>query len=280
MSDRYAVVGHPISHSRSPMIHALFAGQTAQEMSYTAMDIEPGAFASAVHEFFAGGGKGLNVTVPFKEEAWQIAQQHSESALLAGAVNTLMCTADGQLRGENTDGIGLVRDLRENHRAQLSNSRILIAGAGGAVRGVLPALLAEGPKEVLIANRTLARAEQLATLFADHGQIRGVGFDALASLTPYDIVINGTSAGLKGDLPPLPGSVVGPTTWCYDMIYGTGETAFQAWAQRCGALRALDGSGMLVEQAAEAFCLWRGVRPDTAPVLAHLRETLSRNGKP
>lgn len=276
--DRYAVVGHPIAHSQSPFIHARFAEQTGESVDYGAMDVPEADFAEAVRAFFAGGGRGLNVTVPHKGRAWQLSERRSEVADEAGAVNTLYIGGDGRLTGENTDGIGMVRDIVVNHGAPLEGSRVLLLGAGGAVRGVMPALLAEVPARVTIANRTVSRARELAELFGDRGSVQATGFEALADEPPFDLVINGTSAGLQAELPPVPGAVVGERTWCYDMIYGAGRTAFQQWALDQGACRALDGCGMLVEQAAESFRIWRGVAPRTAPVITALRERLRQDG--
>ncbi len=278
--DRYAVIGHPIAHSQSPFIHARFAEQTGEPVDYGTMDVAEADFAEAVRAFFADGGRGLNVTVPHKGRAWQLSERRSEVADEAGAVNTLYMGSDGRLTGENTDGIGMVRDIRVNHGAPLADSRVLLLGAGGAVRGVMPALLAEAPASVTIANRTVSRARELAGLFGDRRPVQATGFEALADEPPFDLVINGTSAGLQAELPPVPATVVGARTWCYDMIYGAGRTAFQQWALDQGACRALDGCGMLVEQAAESFRIWRGVAPRTAPVITALRQRLRQDGDP
>lgn len=268
MTDRYAVMGNPVEHSKSPQIHHLFAQQTGEAIHYERIRVPLDGFQAAVRAFFAGGGRGLNITVPFKEEAWRLADERAPRAERAGAVNTLLIRS-GRLIGDNTDGTGLVRDLRVNHGTPLADRRVLILGAGGAVRGLLPALLAEAPAEVVIANRTVARAETLRTLFADQGCLQAVGFDALAG--PFDVVINGTSAGLSGELPPLPEDLLAAGATCYDMVYGDEPTVFVRWARAHGAALAVDGLGMLVEQAAESFLLWRGLRPDTAPVMAALR---------
>jgi shikimate dehydrogenase len=269
LPDRYALMGHPVSHSKSPRIHSWFAEQTGQSLSYHAMDVEPGHFAREVRDFFAAGGAGLNVTVPYKEEAWQLAEVRSEMAETAGAVNVLFRNEHGQLCGDNTDGIGLVRDLVDNNAGTITGRRLLILGAGGAVRGALAALVAQRPACVVIANRTLAKAEQLAQLFHDKAEISATTYEALSQ--PFDLIINGTSAGLHGQMPALPADVLGADTWCYDMMYSEKGTVFQHWAEHHGAAVALDGTGMLVEQAAEAFHIWRGVRPLTAPVLEKLR---------
>lgn len=268
--DRYAVVGNPISHSKSPWIHARFAEQTGEALTYEALLAEPDGFADTVRTFQAAGGRGLNVTVPFKQEAYRLADAHSARAGRAKAVNTLRFEADGSRFGDNTDGVGLVRDLSLNHGASLTGSRVLVLGAGGAVRGVLAPLLAEGPAAVLIANRTAERAVALARELADLGPLSGGGYDALAGRR-FDLIINGTSASLAGELPPLPPACLDEGAWCYDMAYGDGPTPFQAWARRNHAVKALDGLGMLVEQAAEAFYLWRGKRPRTGPVIEALR---------
>jgi shikimate dehydrogenase len=270
--DRYGVFGNPIGHSKSPLIHRLFAAQTAQALSYEALQAPLEDFVGFARQFFIEG-LGANVTVPFKEQACRLADQLTARAQRAGAVNTLMKLADGRLLGDNTDGAGLVRDLRVNAGLTLRGKRILLLGAGGAVRGVLEPLLAEGPAALVIANRTLAKAEQLAHEFADLGPVMASGFDWLD--VPVDLIINGTSASLAGDVPPIAPSLIQPgQTFCYDMMYSPQATAFNAWAAAQGAAATLDGLGMLVEQAGEAFYLWRGVRPDSAPVLAQLRELL------
>ena len=268
--DCYAVMGNPIAHSKSPQIHRLFAGQTNQKLGYDALFIDKDEFPPAVIEFFSAGGKGLNVTVPFKQEAWQITDQLSERARRAGAVNTLWCDEQGSLHGDNTDGIGLVRDLTSNLSVNLRDKTILLLGAGGAARGVLAPLLAEQPASVHIANRTVERAAELAETFADAGSIQSSGFDAIEA-RQFDVVINATAAGLQGQVPPLPSGVVGQDSLCYDMMYAAEPTAFMQYAIQQGCRQACDGLGMLVEQAAEAFHLWRGILPDTAPVIAALR---------
>lgn len=271
--DRYGVFGNPIGHSKSPLIHGLFAAQTGQDMSYEALLAPLDDFCGYARAFFASGHGG-NVTVPFKEEAYRLADLLTERARRACAVNTLKKLDDGRLLGDNTDGAGLVRDLTVNGGLDLADKRILLLGAGGAVRGVLEPLLAERPQSLTIANRTVAKAEQLAREFADLGPVAAAGFDWLSA--PVDLIINGTSASLAGELPPIAASLiqVGHTV-CYDMMYGKEPTAFNRWAAAQGAARCLDGLGMLVEQAAEAFFVWRGVRPESAPVLGHIRQMLS-----
>jgi shikimate dehydrogenase len=274
MSDRYALFGNPVAHSRSPQIHRLFARQTGQDLLYTAEQIEPDRFEAAVEHFLQGDGKGLNVTVPFKERAWALAQWRSERAEQAGAVNTLYRLEDGRMAGDNTDGIGLVRDLSANNGIDLKGAAVLILGAGGAVRGVLQPLLAAGVASILIANRTPAKAAALAQRFDPALGVAGCGFAEIPA-RPFDLIINGTSASLQGELPPLSSATVSTHTACYDMMYAAEPTPFCRWAQQRGAARVIDGLGMLVEQAAESFWIWRGVRPDTAPVIRSLRESLT-----
>jgi shikimate dehydrogenase len=268
--DQYAVMGNPVAHSKSPQIHTQFAAQTRQDMAYRAILVERGGLPDAVADFVAAGGRGLNITVPFKEAAWALAAQRSIRAERAGAVNTLVLADSGNHYGDNTDGAGLVRDLRDNHAATLQHARLLLVGAGGAARGVVEPLLQAGPKLLVIANRTPEKAVELARTFCDLGHVEGCGLPDLEGQS-FDIIINATAASLAGEVPALPGSIVTAASWCYDMMYGDRPTVFMDWAQARGAARALDGLGMLVEQAAESFYLWRKVRPDTAPVIAALR---------
>lgn len=271
-NELYAVVGHPVSHSKSPRIHSIFASQTGEPVEYTAIQAPLDGFAETVHRFFRKGGKGLNVTVPFKEQAWQLADQRTERAEKAGAANTLYLDGQDVLVADNTDGQGLVQDLSVNHGVQLRNARILILGAGGAVRGVLGPLLAQEPASLTIANRTETKANALAALFADEAgatQLSACGFDEPDQ--PFDVVINGTSASLQGDLPPLNAEILSVDTVVYDMMYSLQTTTFNQWALDNGAVRVIDGLGMLVEQAAESFRIWRGVRPETIPVIEMLR---------
>lgn len=272
MTDHYAVMGFPVAHSKSPLIHAAFALQTGQDLDYRALPVEPGTLPVRVRNFFAEGGKGLNITVPFKQEAWELAYVRSPQAELAGAVNTLVLDATGQLHGHNTDGTGLVRDIVQNHGGRLNGASILVLGAGGATRGILLPLLEQQPAHICIANRTVSKAEELADLFSAHGSVSACGFEALRGQT-FDWVINATAASLQGELPPLPAGLLHQESWCYDLMYGSEPTIFCRWAQQYGAHKALDGLGMLVEQAAEAFLLWRGVLPDTTPVLAEMRKS-------
>ncbi|AAU91094.1 shikimate dehydrogenase [Methylococcus capsulatus] len=267
--DRYAVFGHPIEHSQSPRIHALFAAQTGQDLIYTAEDVPPDRFESCVRAFFDGGGRGLNCTIPLKEMAWLLADSRSGRAKRARAVNTLLLRADGSIFGDNTDGIGLLRDLRDNLGLNLAGTKILILGAGGATRGILAPLLAERPDRLVIANRTVATAETLTVEFGDLGPVEGCGFAALAGRR-FDLIINATAASLSGELPPLPADILAPGGSCYDLAYAAEPTPFVRWGQEKQAVVSADGIGMLVEQAAEAFLLWRGVRPQTRPVIETL----------
>jgi shikimate dehydrogenase len=271
--DTYAVMGNPIAHSKSPQIHSAFAKQTGQRIEYTAIQVDPGGFEQAVGNFFASGGKGLNVTVPFKQEAWALAAIRGPEAERAGAVNTLLMDSEGRLVGHNTDGVGLVRDITQNHGGVIRDSRILLLGAGGAARGVLEPLLTQGPKELVIANRTPDRAHELAQLFSSLGPVMGAGFNEVPH-TPFDLIINATAASLQGEVPPLPDEVCTENSWCYDMMYGAEPTAFVRWGEAHGAAKSIDGLGMLVEQAAESFHYWRGVRPDTQPVIEMIRAGL------
>jgi|HubBroStandDraft_6_1064221.scaffolds.fasta_scaffold158908_2 shikimate dehydrogenase len=268
--DQYGVFGHPVGHSLSPFIHGLFARDTGQQMSYRAYDVSAPDFVARARAFFAAGGRGLNITLPHKLAAVGLAHQLSERAMRAAAVNTLARHGD-EIRGDNTDGVGLVRDLRDNLHFVISGRRILILGAGGATRGVLGPLLELAPAALAIANRTVERAAALAADFAACGASEGLGFAQVGKVA-FDLIINATSASLSGEIPPLPKEAIGPHTVCYDLAYGRSATAFVTWARSCGCARAVSGLGMLVEQAAESFYLWRGVRPQTAHVLAALRE--------
>ncbi|MCF5543413.1 shikimate dehydrogenase [Pseudomonas salomonii] len=273
--DRYVVFGNPIGHSKSPLIHRMFAEQTGEQLDYSTLLAPLEDFTGCAREFFAQG-RGANVTVPFKEDAYRLANSLTERAQRAGAVNTLSKLGDGTLLGDNTDGAGLVRDLTVNAGLSLQGKRILLLGAGGAVRGALEPLLAEQPASLIIANRTVEKAELLAELFDDLGPVSASGFDWLRE--PVDVIINATSASLSGDVPPIAGSLIEPgKTFCYDMMYAKEPTAFCRWATEQSAAVVMDGLGMLVEQAAEAFFLWRGVRPESAPVLAELRRQLAAN---
>ncbi len=272
MTDRYAVFGNPIEHSKSPAIHRQFAEQTAQAIDYQRQKVALDGFGEAVRHFFAGGGRGLNVTVPFKLEAFQLADVLTTRAQTAGAVNTLWQDAQGQLWGDNTDGIGLVSDITDNLGWSLTDKTVLILGAGGAVRGILQPLLEQHPAQVFVANRTAAKAQDLAATFAELGSIAGGGFEAVS--TPFDVIINGTSASISGELPPIAPQVIQANSHCYDMMYGAEPTVFLTWAQQLGCTQLADGLGMLVGQAAESFKIWRGVKPQTTPVIKALRETI------
>ncbi|MGB5145643.1 MAG: shikimate dehydrogenase [Porticoccaceae bacterium] len=274
MTDRYVLFGNPVAHSPSPGVHAAFAAQTGQDLRYDRHLVPLGEFARAAAEFFAGGGRGGNVTVPFKEDAFRFAGRLSARAQRAGAVNTLALESDGKVLGDNTDGVGLVRDLTANLGWVIAGRRVLVLGAGGAARGVLAPLLAEQPAQLRIANRTIDKAEHLAQEFADLGRVAGGGLGDLAGMEPFDLVINATSASLAGALPPLPEGLLAPGAHAYDMMYGAEPTLFLNWARRQGAGAVADGLGMLVEQAAEAFFIWRGVRPETRPVIAQVRRDL------
>jgi shikimate dehydrogenase len=262
MSDRYAVIGNPVAHSKSPWIHAEFARATGADIEYGRIEAPLDGFVQAVERFRAGGGKGLNVTLPFKHAAFRFCERVSERARLAEAVNTI---AFDKGFGDNTDGVGLVRDLSQNLQLELKDRSVVLLGAGGAARGVIGALLEAHIARLVIANRTVAKAQALAERFKGAS---ACGYDALGGET-FDIVINATSAGLAGESPPLPKEILCKRIVAYDMVYGR-ETPFLAAARRAGA-RACDGLGMLVEQAAESFFIWRGVRPQTHPVLAKLR---------
>jgi len=271
---RYAVFGNPIKQSKSPEIHALFAEQCDRDLLYRAVRVDRGAFPAAVAQFFDGGGAGLNVTVPFKQEAFDLADHLSERAAKAGAANTLTRREDGTIAGDNTDGIGLVRDLVANLGWMIQGQRVLLLGAGGAARGVLGPLLRERPQELLVVNRTAERAEQLVREFRDLEQVAG-GAYTLANDRQFDLVINATSAGLDGTVPDLPGELLTERGCCYDMVYGAEPTPFMRWAAHHAAWAVSDGLGMLVEQAAESFYIWHGARPDTGPVVQQLRGAMS-----
>ncbi|RCU45372.1 shikimate dehydrogenase [Corallincola luteus] len=272
--DQYAVFGNPIGHSKSPMIHTFFARQTAQDISYQAILAPVDGFESAVQAFFSQGGKGCNVTVPFKEQAYVYATQLTPRAKIAGAVNTLKRLDDGGVIGDNTDGEGLVQDLLL-HGISLADKRILLLGAGGAARGALLPLLEQKPAELRIANRTEAKAQALASLAAEFGPVSASGFAELGD-TPFDLIINSTSASLSGDVPPISEQLIATDTVCYDMAYSEEDTAFVAWAKAQGSRYVLDGLGMLVAQAAESFAIWRGIKPGTKSVLAEMRRNLGR----
>lgn len=270
--DQYAVFGNPIKQSKSPFIHTLFATQTAQNMAYRSIEAPLENFAGTLQEFFSSQGKGCNITVPFKEEAFLFAQQLTERAQLAGAVNTLKLTDDGLIIGDNTDGAGLVLDLKNNH-INLNGARILLIGSGGAARGVCANLLAESPKEIIITNRTFAKAKTLSSIFNGLGCINACEMEQLSG--EFDLIINSTSASLHGQIPQISSSLVRPETAIYDMMYSAQATTFNAWAKEHGARKTIDGLGMLVGQAAESFAIWRAVKPSTKQVLTELRHNLA-----
>lgn len=264
----FAVFGNPIAHSRSPEIHRMFAAQRGEQLDYRRILAPLDGFATEVSQFFTNGGHGANVTVPFKEQAYQLCQVLADRARSAGAVNTLW-QQDGKLCGDNTDGVGLITDITANLGWSLTDARVLVLGAGGAVRGVLGPLLNERPGSVLIANRTRDKARDLALIFAGRGvPVFGCGLDELRG--PFDLVINAISAGLDGTMPPLAVTLLNNKSRCYDMVYG--DTPFLRWASQCQAAATADGLGMLVEQAAEAFYIWHGWRPDTQAVINSLRQ--------
>ena len=272
MTDTYAVIGNPVAHSKSPEIHAAFARATSQDLTYNRIFCEIGAFSETVRAFQAAGGKGLNITLPFKHEAFEFATRHSARARQAGAVNVLAFKATG-VEGDNTDGAGLTRDITVNLGHALRGQRILLLGAGGASFGVVGPLLEEAPLALVIVNRTVSKAEVLVQRFAaarGRCEFSASAYGALAG-RQFDVVINATSAGLSGEMPALPAELFAPGALAYDMVYGK-TTPFMQYAQARGAA-VVDGLGMLVEQAAESFVIWRGVRPATAPVMAALRGT-------
>lgn len=273
MPDRYVVVGNPIAHSKSPRIHRLFALQTAQDIQYDRLLAPLDGFGETLAQFFSNGGCGANVTVPFKQEASSFVHKRSARAHLAGAVNTIARLSSGDLEGDNTDGAGLLRDLQNNHGIALKGARIALIGAGGAARGVAGPLLEAGAAHVVVANRNPARARQLVDAFAGIGSIRSCGLEDLP--VAVDVVINATASSLTGAPLRLPSHCVGPHTICYDMMYASEPTPFMNWGREQGAARQFDGLGMLVEQAAEAFRIWRHKTPETAAVIAQLREELA-----
>ncbi len=268
--DRYGVMGYPVSHSRSPVIHRLFALQTGQDIQYELLQVSPEKLETAVRQFQRTGGKGLNITVPHKSEVARLVDQTSDRAATAGAVNTLAFNG-GEIIGDNTDGIGLLRDLAINLGVTIEGANILILGSGGATRGIVGPLLEMQPESLRIANRTLDKAQMLADHFSRSGPVSACRFNAVPVAEPYDVIINATSAGLKGEAPPYPAAAVSENTFCYDLSYGLKPTPFSVWAREAGAAQSVMGWGMLVEQAAESFNIWRGVRPETAPVLKQMK---------
>ena len=277
----YGVMGNPVKHSKSPEIHSLFADQCNVPMKYDRIQVDAGGFDQAVSHFSAHGGAGLNVTVPYKVEAWKMCKSNqntiSQRADLAEAVNTLKFGQDGSVSGENTDGAGLVSDLEKNIGLELANQRILVIGAGGAVRGILGPLLDRVPAGITIANRTVIKASTLVDRFSSKIEMNPTTLVKTCALSdipeqPYDLVINGTAASLEGSLPGINPACLGPDSIVYDMMYSLQPTVFMSWALSCGAGRTHDGLGMLVEQAAESFFIWHGQRPQTGPVIQALRK--------
>jgi len=269
MTDQYAVIGNPISHSKSPLIHTEFAKQTEQNIDYIAKEVPLDNLIGSLKQLQADGFKGINITVPFKEQAWQQVSNKSAHAERAGAINTLIFNDDGSYYGDNTDGIGLCRDLTDNNNVVLTGKRILLLGAGGAARGVIEPLLSYKPSELIIANRTASKASDLAELFAEFGTLKGMGFDEVTG--KFDVIINATSASLQGEVPPLADDILNVDACCYDMMYSNTDTAFITWAKQHEAAKTIDGLGMLIEQAAEAFRLWRNIRPETQKIMKMIR---------
>lgn len=272
--DRYVVIGNPIAHSKSPLIHRLFAEQTGQSMAYSTLLVEEGQLKSQLERFRRDGGKGANITVPFKEQAWQLMDTCSERAHVARAVNTI-AIRDNSYFGDNTDGLGLMCDLQTNHRLHLQGARILVLGAGGAARGVVQPLLEVQPSWLGVVNRTAARAEELRDYYVNRGyELWAGGYQQLPAQA-CDVIINASAASLHGAIPELPNDLVSPRTTCYDMMYSQADTPFMTWARNRGAGAVYDGLGMLVEQAAESFRIWRGIRPHTSDVIRQVRAALA-----
>lgn len=269
--DNYCVMGNPVQHSKSPLIHTEFARQTGQKIYYQAILVEEGKFSDALAVFQQQGGKGLNITIPFKRAACEIADHLSVAARRARAVNTFWFDKNSKRFGDTTDGTGLIRDLVENCEISLAGEEVLILGAGGAVRGILDPVFDQKPERVVIANRTIAHAEEMAGAFSDRGIISVCRYEDLPG-QQFHYVINGTAASLQGEVPPLPDDILAKDAFCYDMMYASEDTVFIKWARSHGAGRACDGLGMLVEQAAESFFIWHGIRPVTRPVIEMLRQ--------
>ena len=270
----YAVIGNPIEHSKSPDIHLLFADQTGEQLNYEKILADENKFSQTVTEYFSSGGKGLNVTVPFKNDACEFVDELTDYAKNAGAVNTIYKDENDKFIGANTDGIGLLRDLKKTLRVQIINKKILIIGAGGATQGIVEPLLNEKPAELMIANRTVSKAETIAKQFASFGNISSCSLNDIPKQI-YDLVLHATSAGLQGSNVELPVEIIGPNTCCYDLLYSDQDTPFMAWAKNNDAGKVVDGFGMLLEQAAEAFYLWRGQRPDTGMAYHYFRPDLA-----
>jgi shikimate dehydrogenase len=268
--DKYGVIGYPISHSRSPVIHRLFALQTGHRIQYDLYQVAPYELETSIKLHQASGTRGLNVTVPHKSKVATIVDRLSDRAAKAGAVNTLVFE-DGEIYGDNTDGSGLVRDLVHNLQLQLKGGNILILGAGGATRGILHPLLALQPAQIMLANRTIEKAQALVDITYEGAPVAACQFDNIPTTEPWQLIINATSAGLQGQVPPYPTTAIDADTICYDLSYGLNATPFSRWAKEHGARKSVMGWGMLVEQAADSFEIWRGIRPNTAPVLKQLK---------
>ncbi len=267
----YAVFGNPVKHSKSPQIHSLFAKQTGITLKYQAIEVPLDKFVNSVNLFSKQYGKGLNITVPFKEEAFSMCDVLTERARLCGSVNTIWFSDDSKIYGDTTDGQGLINDLVINHNLSLKNKSLLVLGAGGSVKAILEPLLKQNPKRLLIANRTVSKAEDLADIFSCIGNVKSCSYDDLISES-FDLVINGTSLSLQGKLPPLPDSILLEKACCYDLMYADKATVFMEWSRQKGAALVMDGLGMLVEQAAESFQIWHGIKPETRPVIKALRK--------
>jgi shikimate dehydrogenase len=274
MLDNYAVFGNPVEHSKSPDIHTAFAKANDEKISYKRQHIDIGAFEKEAQKFFKSGGKGLNVTLPFKLDAYNFAENLTQRAKIAGAVNTLSVGYDGKIQGDTTDGIGITRDIVDNLGWAINGKKVLVLGAGGAVRGILQPILELLPQNVVIANRTIEKALKLSKIFADMGNLLGCDFQMLGG-QQFDVVINGTSATLSNKIPPLPRGLLSKNAVCYEMMYGSQQSIFLEWAKNNGAAQISDGLGMLVEQAAESFYVWRGVRPETRAVISMLKKQIS-----
>jgi len=266
LKDQYAVIGNPIEHSKSPDIHLLFADQTGEQLNYEKLLSDEDKFSQTATDFFSNGGKGLNVTVPFKNDACKFVDELTDYAKNAGAVNTIYKDESGKFIGANTDGIGLLRDLKKSLRVQIINKKILIVGAGGATQGIVEPLLQERPSELIIANRTVSKAQAIAEQFKsfanNNSSVKACALNEVPKYA-FDLVLHATSAGLQGNNVELPVEIIGPNTCCYDLLYSDQDTPFMIWAKNNGAEKVVDGFGMLLEQAAEAFYIWRGQRPDT-----------------
>jgi shikimate dehydrogenase len=269
MTDRYAVIGNPIGHTKSPLIHLAFAQASGQDIDYVALEAPIGGFAAKVDAFRQAGGRGLNITAPFKLDAFAYATELRQRAKLAGAVNALSFE-DGRVIGDNFDGVGLTNDIQRNLRCPMRDRRVLVLGAGGAARGAVLPFLEQKPAQLFIVNRTVEKALALKTQFSDYGTLSAMGYDALVGRGPFDIVVNATSASLRGELPPITRESFAPDGLAYELAYGKGLTPFLRVAQGAGVKRIADGVGMLVEQAAEAFAWWRGARPDTRSLIERL----------